>query len=1328
MSRLFDLTTTPIEDGITVVEASAGTGKTYCLVGLVLRLLLERRVNDVSELLVVTFTKAATQELVERLRDALTRTCRLLEGGGLAGEGENLDPFFRYLAETYRGDGKALSIAREALVRFDDLTVSTIHGFCLRVLGDSAFESGEPFDGELVENAASMLLEAARDVWRHLLYVTPKGGQRNIASARRPRDRALGIVATVVAEEGLTPESFLADVELSRRHPHTEILPPATDLEAATQRLRRAHEALRDGWDSAAVRMLLEPRRFLRGSYFAGALQDRLRGAEAFCASGEPSGLRAVLELAGDRLEAALFKRDRAGIARHPQVATCTAFAAAVAEFRHALRCRFVADVNRRFEADKRSSLIWTYDDLLRRLRRALDDPRRGRALIHAVRRRYRAALIDEFQDTDLIQYQIFHRLFRRGPLVLIGDPKQAIYRFRGADVFAYLAARDDADRVYTLAHNWRTERPLVEAVNAVFSHSASAGGRPFVFEQIAFEPAFAARRSGSVAPEGRKCDSHVAGDHRPLQWIWVPRLRTRELARSAIEDAVTGEIARLLDEATSPPRGANGTSPPRGADDLAPNDVAVLVRTNEQAASLQSALRAAGIPSVIGRSGNIFHSGEMADLETLLIAIADPGDGGRLRAAWATRLWGASDRDVRAANRDQEGRSGGAPTEDFARRFERFALFRHDWRRRGFMPMIQQLFAERGVRRRLRSSLAGERRLTNLTHATELLHRAERELHLSPAALLGWLAAERARERPETGSAVTSAALREDLELRLESDEAAVQIVTVHRSKGLEYEIVFCPYLWQARAADSEPVQAHIAPATGGSCMVLDYGSGELDRHRCQAEAERLSEEARLTYVALTRARRRCYVVWGDIAGKDGPADSALGYLLHRRAEGSAGPLTAADPGKLAEQALASVKAGREGWYRELGRLIAAHADVMELHSVDEVSLAPLRSDSAASAGRRAPGREPPGELRPRPFRGSIPRPWSLESFSSLSRAGHSNDAGREDHDVDDPSMPEALRPEPGGIPPDPLSSRREDKEIPPSPPFPKGGTGREASEPSSKGGTGMEVSESSSIVAFARGRRAGSCLHRVLELCDLARLDSAETGELIAESLRRFGLEEPQRHIAERQPGGGFDPAGAVREMLRRLAAAALPGAGVALGAVPRSGWLVEWKFTMPLGRVTPQRLARVFREHSQGTTGSDYPTRLEALGHTEVHGYLTGFVDTIFEHAGRWYLVDWKSNDLGPSTANYGAKGMWQAMSHHHYVLQYHLYLVALHRFLSRRIADYDYRHHVAGACYVFLRGLEPTQASMAAPTGQTGWYADRPTPALIKALDALIGGGR
>ena len=510
MSHAFDLTSTPIEDGVTLIEASAGTGKTYCLTGLVLRLLLEGHVKDASELLVVTFTQAATQELIDRIRSALRDTIRAMQGEAAE------DPFIRHLTEFYRNDATKHRLLSEALVRFDDLTVSTIHGFCKRVLDETAFESGSPFELDLLENDAPMLRDAARDIWRRLLYPVNE------------------TVAAVAVEEGWTPETFLPDFEVWRRHPQTEIKPGSAPLESAIARLQETHRDLGKIFDVEALFQLLSRRKFRAHSYFAkGPLKERLQIADAFCKNGQPAGVRALKELAGPRLGTTLFKRDQAGVLQHPIIASTTSFAAAISDLHHALRCRFIEDLHLLFESQKRRALVLTYDDLLRRVRQALAEPQRGPALARAIRRRYRVALIDEFQDTDLVQYDIFRRVFSGGPLFLIGDPKQAIYRFRGADVFAYLAAKEDADRAYTLERNWRSAKPLVEAVNAIFSNAQ----KPFVFDPIAFEPATAA------APHALL----TGVDHPPLQWIWIPRLRSRQEAKAAIDRVITAEVVRLL-------------------------------------------------------------------------------------------------------------------------------------------------------------------------------------------------------------------------------------------------------------------------------------------------------------------------------------------------------------------------------------------------------------------------------------------------------------------------------------------------------------------------------------------------------------------------------------------------------------------------------------------------------------------------------------------------------------------------------------------------------------------------------------------------------------
>jgi exodeoxyribonuclease V beta subunit len=1180
---VFDLPTAPIEGGITVVEASAGTGKTYCLTGLVLRLLLEERVRDVGKVLVVTFTNAATHELVTRLRAALRHAHRLLRGEVAAA-----DPFFRHLAQRH-GDDRGRAVLRRALLCFDDLGVFTIHGFCKRVLQESAFESGIDFQPEFIDNDEPLLLGAARDFWRRRLY------------------REGDLVAAAVAEEGWTPESFVGDYRVWRRHPGTVVLPPGKPLPQAVAELSAAAAELERVWQPAAMRTFLASLVFLKNSALentpagaapAVALADDL---EAFLGGRHAAGLHAVKLLAAKRLAAAVRKAHRPAVESHPACRACGAVEAALRGLEHALRRAFLDEVDGLFDGAKRATGTLAFDDLLRQLHEALCDPARGPALEAVVRGRYQAALVDEFQDTDLVQYEIFRRLFRRGPLFLIGDPKQAIYRFRGADVFAYVEARADATRIYGLGRNWRSDPRLLAAVNALFSRAP----RAFVFDEIPFEPSTAAE------VEGRET---LSGDGRPpLQWLGLGKQDNKELAGRRLRRAVAAEIVRLLGGGLRLRRPGRGGGPDEDRP-LRPSDVAVLVRTNQQAEQMQQALRAVRVPAVVSRAGDVFDSDEMEELQRILAAVAEPASTGRARAAWVTRIWGDDAASIVALDEDDDG---------WQVRLEELDEYRRAWLGQGFVAMIQELVRRRRVRRRLLSGEAGERRLTNLLHAVEVLHQAILERHLSPAGLVAWLEAERAAGRTHDSDAT---------ELRLESDARAVQIATVHKSKGLEYGVVFCPYLWEAVPQDRAPVSAHLGPRR----VVYDFGSEDFAEHQARAEAERLAEDLRLAYVATTRARHRCYVAWGEVGRSSGA--SALGYLL-RELEGDSGVSPA------------------------LQALVDAHPDLMELTVAGDRE--PLAWDGAAA---------PAVDL------GSRLEPWRMASFSSLSR-------GRE------AEVPDHLDP--------PAISRR--------------GAGE---TPAADGGL-------SGMLAFARGTRAGTCLHEILEHCDFTAVDGDGARRRVDAVLARHGLDAPRRHDPRAVPG--WRPAAAVLDLLRRLTAARVPvpGAGLSLDRVEDRSRRTEWRFYLPLADLAPRRLGRLFREHAREDLG-DYAGRLETLSRRAVHGFLTGFVDLVFVHGERWYVVDWKSNDLGIRVEAYRREGMREAMRHHHYVLQYHLYTLALQRFLRFRLPGYDYDRHFGGAIYVFLRGVDAAAAG--GETGsQAGWFVDRPPRALIDALEESLAGG-
>jgi exodeoxyribonuclease V beta subunit len=491
------------------------------------------------------------------------------------------------------------------------------------------------------------------------------------------------------------------------------------------------------------------------------------------------------------------------------------------------------------------------FDDLLRRLDHALEGAG-GEALAARLRARAPVALIDEFQDTDPLQYRIFKRIYGARPecgLYFIGDPKQAIYAFRGADVFTYIRARRETASVgsqYTLDVNWRSTPMLVQTINRLFERSTA----PFVYSRdIPFHGVEAARGTDRAALEIR----HVPPD--PM-WIWLlshPEGAGERLTKGdADAQAAAGCAARIAGLLALGERGEASI----GGRAVAARDIAVLVRTHREGDSVQAALRRVGVASVSLSQDSVFATEEAGDLAQLLEALADGADEGLIRGATASHLLGYRVSDLEALNEDEAA---------WEALLERFQGYRERWRQRGFMSAFQGLIHGEGVASRLLAWPDGERRLTNLLQLAELLQVAEQE-HPGPDALRRWLADRRAE--PPIGD--------ESSQLRLESDEALVHIVTMHRSKGLEFPIVLLPFPWSVGRVPPGPVLFH-DPERLTAC--LDLGSADLGIHRRLAEQEELAQMLRLFYVAVTRAKHLCCLCWGLINRAE---DSALAWLLH--------------------------------------------------------------------------------------------------------------------------------------------------------------------------------------------------------------------------------------------------------------------------------------------------------------------------------------------------------------------------------------------------------------------------------------------------------------
>lgn len=832
--------TTPIAvaaplQGLQLIEASAGTGKTWTISGLYLRLIVEQGLA-VDQVLTITFTRAATAELRERVRSRLQSLALALDGAA------SDDPVDLHLLDTVEADTARLRV-QAALRNFDACAIYTIHGFCQRALADRALSSGIAFGTEIVPDVGDWLREIVADYWRRHIAVDTG-------------DAADAGFVDWLLRLGHSPETLQAALRGLLGKPPYEVIEGETP-QAAFDALREHWRLASEQWPQqrADIERFFDTAKLARKTYQPRYLGGRLDKMDRWFDDGSPfNPCDALPYFTRSRLlEAGLGEQDCPPLfdtldALQADIAQCEqAYAARWRRLRLALLAEVRRELPRRMQAEHRQG----YDDLLRQLHQALEGPH-GATLAAALRERYPAALIDEFQDTDGTQWGILRRLYAEAPqrcAFLVGDPKQAIYSFRGADIYAYLAAVAECTARHELDRNFRSTPGLVAALNERYA----AQQNPFQHASIRYQPVAAAARLDPLVEDGE-------ADAAPLRLVLAEGKRNKDAARDWAADMLAGEIARLL-------AGAAEGRIRLGARALAAGDLAVLVNTHRQALRVREALRARGIASAEQSNDSVFASEEAEQLERVLLAIAMPQDESLVRAALASAPMGADA--ARLAQLETDDSAWAQTLDDFQR-------WHQLWRERGLMRMLREWQRDAGVVARLAAHADGERRLTNLFHLAEMLHAQAQE---TPGmdALLDALAAMRREGRSEAA------------ELRLESDAGLVQILTIHRSKGLEYPICFLPFLWDAstRAGSDDLVLYHDPERP--QQLYLDAGSPDAERAISLAQQEELAERQRVAYVALTRAKHRCYVYAGELPGIELSA-------LHGLLDGAGAPHAAPD------------------------------------------------------------------------------------------------------------------------------------------------------------------------------------------------------------------------------------------------------------------------------------------------------------------------------------------------------------------------------------------------------------------------------------------------
>ena len=1234
----FDANTFSLEPGIRLLEASAGTGKTFALAHLVLRYISEANLR-LQQLLVVTYTEAAAAELRDRIGRRLQQAITALGPPEATPLLPPTDPTLaHWLHQQLNSGPEAQAELRVrlllALEELDSSDITTIHGFCRRSLQRQALEAGLPPELQLDEADATLLRQVVHDYWQQQVLALPAHLLAGLLQHIQGPEALARLLGQLDGDPALSLDPLPPGLALEQPlAPQLERLWQqswqrfTTLWQAQGQALEADLRAAASHWRSLGVKDTkpYSPRPTKDRCALLSSWISAQQGGGDYAATCRQELLRTYFHPGAFLKVARPLEGTEQRDPSLPQRDLLEAIAAVVegpaeALLLHACHWGRQELARRRQQAGRLG-----FSQLLEAM-----DPGEASStpLLEAVGQRYAVALIDEFQDTDPIQWRILSRAFRpeRHRLVMVGDPKQAIYRFRGGELATYLQARscaDSAGGISGLADNYRSSQPLITALNGWMAPGLRRSGLAVPAVQ-----AKAQREPLPLPPPAQQ---------RPLELVWLGQDRAsgdKPPSRTALEQRLPPLVAahclELLEQG------------------LSPNQLCLLVSRHRQAEGLRAALERCGIASRLVSKGDVFASAGATALQRFLDALAEPARGERLRLLAASPLLGWDAARLAASSSETWSALSGA-----------LAHYAAELPRRGLLGVLAGLLDERGL---AQLALSG-RLLADLQQAAELVQERLHADQLGPAAAADWL--RRLRHDPDRD-------VPEAHQLHSDVEDAAVAVVTVHRSKGLEYPVVLCPYLWQGAALGAGVSQLGSRWQPPGLAeprldlhLHAHWGPGHQAR-RQQRQAE-LAEQERLAYVALTRAQQRLVLFWGPALGQQG--NPLHGWLFASEDL----PTPEHDP-----------YAGRSDaeWRQHLEQQIAGR----------ELPIA-LR-DPAEPAVHRRWQASPPARLLalgPTPKR-RFDTSWGRSSYTSWTQGNHG-------------AAPEALE---EGRDTDAAAGRTDAIEsTPPLEPMPSAGHG------------------DGPLAAFPRGAQAGDCLHRILEQFDTTQPAGSQR-QLLERELQRSSISAD--HLDAVESG--------MERLRHTPFGAALGDFSLSrLGLGQRLSEL-NFDLPLGLVRAGDLAQAFAAHPAKPISSGSplDAATYAQRLAQLPIasRGFLTGSIDLVFCHQERWWVVDWKSNWLGERDANgqplacgprhYTPQAMAELMAANHYPLQAHLYLVALHRYLLWRLPNYTPERHLGGYAYVFLRGVPGPTANRPVP----GMVVEQPPLPRILALHRCLGG--
>ena len=1186
---------------ISLIEASAGTGKTYTIGSLYLRLLLKAGENNfsrplnVEEILVVTFTEMATEELKKKIRERITDAIDKLTAFAETKDKSSFknDEFLTALSQDL-DIFEAIHRLKLAEQNMDLAAIYTIHGFCRRMLMQYAFHSGIHFNLELIKDQSDLLVRFANEFWREHFYPLPFEMADFIANELGSPDYVLSLLESDLGK------NLIVDLE----NQQALSISITEFLHQYLGEYFKDIKALKDFWLESAGKIseLIteelnkdyakgEPKSLSRRSYNTSRLAKWIEQVNAWANDSRDYVLNETLM--SYFTQSALGEKGEEGASPFiaPIFAELEERASALMSpdlLRRVILYHYRQGLQQKLLDYKLNHQEKSFDDLLRLFCEALQGPQ-GNELAEMIRFQYPFAMIDEFQDTDSQQYAIFSKIYRDNPekntgFIMIGDPKQAIYRFRGADIFTYLKASDEAQSRFELTKNYRSEKNLVDGVNALFDFPQS----PFIYQNINFT---------AVDSSDDHLRFYLNGKAEPAYRFYLTesdKVNKTEMAKICAISIQHWLKSAAENQAVFQNKDTCKT--------LQPANIAVLVKNRYEAADVIQELQKLGIASgYLSDQSSVFDSHVAVELLRILKACLNVAERPILNAI-ATALFGLNAADIHQIQQNEA---------DWQRWADSFAQYQQTWQRQGILVMLHQILLEQGISERLLSQATGERDLTDFLHLAEILQQAA-TLHESEAALLSWF------EKQIQGEG------RQEAQIRLESERQLVKIVTIHKSKGLEYDLVWLPFL---------AVPSKIP--TAGDINV--YYSKERDETLWDMEnrnlnalyEETFAEELRLLYVALTRAK---YQMAFALPAQFDKKWNALHYVL---SQGEIGKEIALSAPKDTETLLQA--------FKEKMR------DNVEICTKPNLEAFPTLSINPKN-----------DELKAAEFTGNIEQDWRITSFTSIEQ-GHrrqnyfAESAGKKHAIFDDA----------------------------------KDYDSQNAIEIS----TALLSENESNILDLPRGKQVGTALHRHFENCYFSDLANTEEIDKLRQSLQ---LDETFT-----------EP---LQNWLQQISHTPLSNEiGIALADLANKDCIKEMPFYLAIREhFDVEAFNRALKAHHH------LPS--EPLQFEQIQGMVRGSIDLVFRHNGKYYLVDYKSNFLGSTLADYNEDELKKEMLHSHYDWQYLIYTLALHRYLQSVMPKYDYARDFGGVFYLFLRGMngEP----------QSGVFYDRPSVELITELDGVF----